>query len=151
MTTPNGGAYRTRRASTMPAAKAAVVTIAKTALLGQAEVYYGSPPDAMSFPHMIFRNIESDDDWAELGNNGQDEIYTLEWFAAARTPGGTQQEATEAVFAIYALFSAAMRKNPSLGGLVQSALLKIRRAVEDPSDNARLTFLHGGIVVKARI
>lgn len=151
MTTPNSGAYRTRRPSTIPAAKAAVVTIAKAALVGKAEVYYGAPPDAMSFPHMIFRNVESDDDWSEIGNIGREENYTIEWFLAVRASGGSTQEATEAAFALLAPFDAALLKDPSLGGLVHWALLKIRRAVEDPSDNARLTFLHGGIVVKARI
>jgi len=151
VTSPNAAAYRTRRPSTIPAAKAALVGVAKTALAGQAEVYYGAPTDAMSFPHMIFRNVESDEDWAELGNTGREENYTVEWFLAWRADGGTTQDATEKAFALLALFDAALLKNPSLGGLVHWALLKIRRVVEDPSDNARLTFLHGGIVVKARI
>lgn len=151
MSPTNASAYRTRRPSTIPAAKAALVTMATTALGTQGKVYYGVPTDDRSFPHMIFRNVESDDDWSAIGNNAREENYTIEWFLAWQASGGTTQEATEAAFNLLALFDTALLKDPSLGGLVHSALLKIRRAVEDPSDNARLTFLHGGVVVQARI
>lgn len=147
--------------STIPAAKAELVELldATNYPTSGTQVCYGEPKD---FPRVAivvgdtFGTGDNEQTWAQLGARERDERYTFGLTVRVEVPGQTQQQATEAAFATFAVIEGVFRANPTLTNLSpqpRNFALEVMGAqhIEVPTDEGFMAQIVSGVRCVARI
>ncbi len=148
--------------STIPAAKAALVTLIAGATYPSGEtvqVSYGEPKDRGRLAVIVGDTSgtgEADQEWAALGANNRDEHYVIGLNVIVNVPGQSQQASAELAFAVFAAIEDALRDDPTLVTIGVDASyfsLQIRQPVhvEEATTEGFLTEVISAVRCVARI
>lgn len=109
------------RASTVPAAKAAILQLLSVAEgLEDAKLSWTEPIKATDFGriNICFGDTELEEDWRGLGAQRKTERYTLSLMQQVSLKNATPQESEETFWDIHAIVAAQLRGDVSLADLV---------------------------------
>lgn len=111
-------------ASTVPAAKAALLTLlqARTFPVQNPVVQWGGPTEAEDFPKrgelIYFGEVEISDENQTLGATRYDETYNLRVVIEVRLPGDKEQVAEQRAWDLYAEVQSVLNANRTLSGAI---------------------------------
>lgn len=110
-------------ASTVPAAKAAILTMLRTLPdLNEASIEWGAPTEHEDVvgEMMYFEDpVTRQPSWRVLGGDYLDEVYTLTLTVAVRADGDDQASTESRCWDLVALIEQTLRADTSLGGVLK--------------------------------
>lgn len=118
--------------STIPAAKAALITIftAATDLAG-VDISWGSPTSEDDFkPEMVYLG-KAEQEQEDRGFQSATEDYTIEVVALVRQYGDDERATEERLWAIRAAIDEAIRADSTLGGVLNETGARVERTRQD--------------------
>jgi hypothetical protein len=129
-------------ASTIPALKAALVTsLSARAGLSGVQVVYGAPLPNPGREFVSIGGTRGQQSTAALGRYAREEEYHLTVHVSALREGQDQQSCTERAFALAAEVEAQVRADPSVGGVVRTAVIDGPFTLEEGATDAHRTAL----------
>lgn len=139
--------------STIPALKAALLSLlAARAGLAGVQVVYGAPLPNPGREFISLGGTDGSQETAALGRLRREEEYRLTIYVSVLREGQDQQAATERVFALVAEVEDAVRADPSVGGVVRTALLDGPFTLEEgATDTHRTALVTVSLLCNARI
>lgn len=120
----------------------------------EVQTVYGTPGRDLERECLFVGATESwDQEWGALGARARNERFGLVFGIYVRSPGQSQQEATERCFEILASFESLLRATPSLGlsDTVRDVQVTFGRLDEWPTDEGKHALVVGTVNVNARI
>lgn len=108
-------------ASTVPAAKSALLALATTALPASVKVARGRPTDESDMASEMFflGRARQTEEWGQTGSGGRrDEEYDLQAFVHVHKFGDDERATEERAWELRELFVAALRADVTLGGVL---------------------------------
>ncbi len=151
-------------ASTLPAAKLAIVNLLKAATWPPnaaglpVAVDYGDPGvNHIEREHVFLGDTGQDGhSWAPYGSLKKEEEYTVKFYVHVANPGATQQEATERAFALFGVVESTLRAqartaSTTIATGVWSVIVSPDSLAEYNTDQGCAAFIDAHIDIKARI
>jgi hypothetical protein len=139
--------------STIPALKAALLSLlaARTNLSG-VQVVWGAPLPNPGREFIALAGTEGEQQTAAIGRLRREEEYRLTIYASTLREGQNQQACTERAFALVAEIEDAVRADPSIGGVVRTALVDGPFTLEEgATDSHRTALVTISLLCTARI
>lgn len=139
--------------STIPALKAALLALlAARANLSGVQVVWGAPLPNPGREFIALAGTEGEQQTAAIGRLRREEEYRLTIYCSTLREGQNQQACTERAFALVAEVEDAVRADPSIGGVVRTALVDGPFTLEEgATDSHRTALVTISLLCTARI
>jgi len=134
-------------ASTIPAAKAALVNLLTATMPAGVTVRWGGPTNEgqMTDEMSYLGDVTQSEEWVGLKSAGRVEDYTIELVITVRSHEDNEQTAETRLWQLRELAAGALRADPHLGGVLNEAGAEL---AETRQDNLPLT---DGWACRARV